>query len=91
MTVVIILVLVLITILYTGYLQGIEVIDHTSFMYTSRAQSFEWLNRGFKLHLPEGALPPEANECQVHVKASLSGQFQLPEGMYNSKFHMIAK
>lgn len=39
------------------------------------------MNHGFRLHLPENALPPEVNECQVHVKASLSGQFQVPENM----------
>ena len=64
---------------FTGYLRGVEVSDHTSFTYTGRAQSFMWLDRGFKLHLPEGALLPEVNECRVHVKASLSGQFQFPE------------
>ena len=62
-----------------GYLRGVEVIDHTSFTYTGRAQSFEWVDHGFKLHLPEDALPPEVDECRIHVKVSLSGQFQLPE------------
>ena len=62
-----------------GYLRGVEVIDHTSFTYTGRARSFEWVNRGFKLHLPEDALPPDVDECRVHVTASLSGQFQFPE------------
>ena len=62
-----------------GYLRGVDVIDHTSFTYTGRAQSFEWVNRGFKLHIPENALPPGVDECQFHVKVSLSGQFQFPE------------
>ena len=62
-----------------GYLRGVEVIDHTSFTYTGRAQSFEWANRGFKLHIPENALPPEVDECRFHITASLSGQFQFPE------------
>ena len=39
------------------------------------------MNHGFRLHLPENSLPPEVDECQVHVKASLSGQFHLPENM----------
>jgi len=65
--------------LVVGYLRGVEVIDQTSFTYTGRAQSFEWVNHGFKLHVPEDALPPEVDECRVHVKASLSGQFQFPE------------
>ena len=63
---------------HSGYLRGVEVIDHITFTYTGKAQSFEWLNHGFKIHFPENALPPGVNECRVHVKASLSGQFDFP-------------
>ena len=31
------------------------------------------------MHLPDHALPPGVNECRLHIKASLSGQFQFPE------------
>ena len=62
----------------SGYLRGVEVIDHTSFTYTGRAQSFNWKRFGFKMHLPDHALPPSVNECRLHIKASLSGQFQFP-------------
>ena len=65
--------------LHSGYLRGVEVIDHTSFIYTGRAQSFNWRTFGFKMHLPDHALPPGVNECRLHIKASLSGQFQFPE------------
>jgi len=67
--------------LVVGYLRGVEVINHTSFTYTGRAQSFEWVDYGFKLHVPQDALPSEVNECRIHIKASLSGQFQFPEDM----------
>ena len=63
-----------------GYLRGVEVIDHTSFTYLGHAKSTEWVDHGFKLHLPENALPPEVEECEVHVKASLSGQYKFPDG-----------
>ena len=43
-----------------------------------KAQSFEWLNHGFKIHFPENALPPGVDECRVHIKASVSGQFDFP-------------
>ena len=62
-----------------GYLRGADVIGDTSFIYTGQAQSFQWLNHGFKLHFPENALPSDVNECQVHIKVSPSGQFQFPE------------
>ena len=65
---------------HSGYLRGVEVIDHNSFTYTGKAQSFNWRKFGFKMHLPDHALPPGVNECQLHIKASLAGQFQFPEG-----------
>ena len=67
--------------LHSDYLRGVEVIGHTSFIYNGSAQSFEWIGYGFKMHLPENALPPGAEICEIHVKASLSGQFQFPERM----------
>ena len=36
------------------------------------------MNHGFKIHFPENVLPPGVDECRVHVKASLSGQFDFP-------------
>ena len=74
--------------IHLGYLRGVDVIDHITFAYTGKAQSFEWLNRGFKIHFPENALPPRVDECRVHIKASLSGQFdfsrdaELVSGLY---------
>ena len=66
---------------HSDYLRGVEVIAHTSFIYNGRAQSFKWRGYGFKIHIPDNALPPGAEKCEICVKASLSGQFQLPEGM----------
>ena len=74
--------------IHLGYLRGVDVIDHITFAYTGKAQSFEWLNRGFKIHFPENALPPGVDKCRVHIKASLSGQFdfsrdvELVSGLY---------
>ena len=65
--------------LHLGYLRGVDVIDKTSFIYTGKAQSYEWRRFGFRMHIPENALPPEVDECRVHVKVSLSGQYQFPE------------
>ena len=42
-------------------------------------QSFEWEEYGFKLHAPKGSLPEGLDQCDVKVKVSLSGQFDLPE------------
>lgn len=32
-----------------------------------------------KLHAPQGSLPGGMGECRVNIRASVSGQFQLPE------------
>ena len=49
-------------------------IDQKTFRYTA---SFDWSNHGFKLHLPENALPSSIiSECRV--KVGLVGNFQLP-------------
>ena len=55
-------------------------IGSTSFIYKGKAFSFTWKDHGFKLHLPENALPPNVSECSVRVKAALSGQFQFLDG-----------
>ena len=51
----------------------------TDFTVSTQGGHFEWDGYGLKFHIPEGSLPGGAGKCIVHVKASLSGQFQLPE------------
>ena len=35
---------------------------------------------GLRMHVPEDALPPGITETTVHVRASLSGQYCIPDG-----------
>ena len=49
-------------------------------MVTNEARNFHWKDYGFKLHVPENALPEGTPEYHVNIKASLSGHFELPEG-----------
>ena len=62
-----------------GYLRGAEVVAQRSFPLTLQAQTFEWREYGFMLHVPEGSLPPEMTQTTVDVRVSLSGQFEFPE------------
>ena len=55
---------------------SVEVIDISSFTYSGVAQDFENEEYGYKMHFPDNALPPEVDECQVHVESSVCGQFQ---------------
>ena len=58
---------------------GVEVIGKAEFIVPTKEVSFEWRGYGLRLHIPEGSLPPGMEECRINVRASLSGQFQLPE------------
>ena len=65
-----------------GYnaLLGVEVVGEEEVVVTNEAMNFHWKDYGFKLHVPENALPEGTPEYHVNIKASLSGQFELPEG-----------
>ena len=51
----------------------------TTFIVPTQGASFEWEGYGLKLHIPEGSRPVGMRECQINIKASLNGQFQLPK------------
>ena len=48
---------------------------------TNSVQSFRWSGYGFKFHVPPGSLPLDVEKCVLHIYASLSGQYQLPDGL----------
>ena len=60
-------------------IRGVEVIGEAEFKILDQGGSFEWKEYGLKFHIREGSLPPDIGECSINIKASLSGQFQLPE------------
>ena len=64
---------------YTG-IPGVEVVGEEELVVTNKAMSFQWKDYGFKLHVPANALPEGTFEYLFNIKASLSGQFELPKG-----------
>ena len=56
-----------------------HVIAETSVQVTNKAQTFHWAGYGLKLHIPQDALPPGLEECQLLIKVGLSGQFTFPQ------------
>ena len=50
-----------------------------TFSYTGKPQEFELKRSSLKMYFPRNALPSNVKECQVHVKASPSVDFLLPE------------
>ena len=66
--------------MHAGHLTGVEVIGETNFLVQGRAaQTFEWERYGLRIHVPEGALPPDVNQCLVNIKVSLTGEFEFPD------------
>ena len=64
---------------YDSFL-GVEVVGEKELLVTNEAMNFQWKDHGFKLHVPKNALPEGISEYSVNIKASLAGQFELPEG-----------
>ena len=65
--------------LCSGSLRGVEVCGETMFeVVGGTAQVFPWTDYGFRLEVPEGALPSGVTAV-VAVKAIVAGQFQLPK------------
>ena len=66
-----------------GYILGIlgvEVGGEKELVITNKAMNFQWKDYGFKLHVQDNSLPDGIPEYLVNIKASLAGQFELPEG-----------
>ena len=62
-----------------GFIQGVEVIGEVEFRVLHQGGSFSWRGYGLRLYVPNSSLPPDMRECCINIRASLSGQFQLPE------------
>ena len=58
---------------------GAEVVGEVDLVVTNEAMNFQWKDHGFKLHVPENALPESITEYSVNIRVSLVGQFELPE------------
>ena len=46
---------------------------------SSSSQDFTWDDFGLKLHFRKDSLPEGMEQCTIDIKASLSGQYELPE------------
>ena len=67
-------------ILYSpGSIRGVDVIGDAKFTVLIQGGLFEWKGYGLRLYISKGSLPPGIRECNINIRASLSGQFQLPE------------
>ena len=60
--------------------RGVEVVGEKELVVTSHVMNLQLIDHGFKLHVPDNALPESVPEYSVNIKVSLAGQFKLPEG-----------
>ena len=59
-------------------LPGVEECGETSVVISSsQGQLVEW--NGLKMHIHEGSLPEGIDQCTIHIKASLAGEYEIPE------------
>ena len=59
-------------------LPGIEECHETSVVvHSSQGQHVKW--NGLKLHIHAGSLPEDLQQCTIFIKASLAGQYEIPE------------
>jgi hypothetical protein len=59
-------------------LPGVEECGETSvIVYSSQGQLVEW--NGLKLHINAGSLPEGLQQCTIFIKASLAGEYEIPE------------
>ena len=56
-------------------------IGETEFTISTEGGSFHWEGYGLRLHFPKDSFPADVGECKINIRVSLSGQFQLPEGL----------
>ena len=67
---------------FLEYLRGFETFAETSInIFDCDSHSFEWQRYGFKLHIPEGAVPAEHADCKIDIKVGLNGQFRIPDDL----------
>ena len=64
---------------------GVDVCGETSLTVTNKSQQFIWKVFGLKLTIPTGVLPPDVDQCELLIKASLSGHYQLPKN-----YHLVS-
>ena len=63
-------------------LPGVDVCGEIALLVTDKAQQFIWKQFGFEFIIPSGVLPPGVDQYELLIKASLLGDYQLPQEYY---------
>ena len=69
---------VLVAILFVAMCTEHLVVE-TSVLVTNSEQLFSWDECGLNLYIPENSLPANLQQCSIHIKATIMGDYQLPQ------------
>ena len=59
-----------------------HLVAETSVLVTNSEQLFSWDEYGLSLYIPENSLPANLQQCSIHIKATIVGDYQLPQDTY---------
>ena len=59
-----------------------DVCAETSLRVTNTPQNYVWEGYGLKLGIPKSCLPPGTEQCTIHIKASVSGEYEFPDNLH---------
>jgi hypothetical protein len=62
-----------------SYVHTEHLVAETSVLVTNSEQLFSWDECGLNLHIPENSLPANLQQCSIHIKATIMGDYQLPQ------------
>ncbi len=56
-----------------------EIIGEVTILYQGEAIDLDWEDHGFRLYLPDNALPYGVTGCRIRIKAFLSCEYVIPD------------
>ena len=59
-----------------------DLIAETTIEVTSHEQHFSWHEYGLQFDIPENSLPEDIHSCTICIKASITGDYQLPHNLH---------
>ena len=62
-----------------SYVYTEHLIADTSVLVTNSEQLFSWDEYVLSLHIPENSLPTNLQQCSIHIRATVMGDYQLPQ------------
>ena len=70
------------SLLFLAFIRGSHTVARTSVeVVPGKALHYDWKKQGFEIHIPAEALQSSSAPLTMHIQASVSGKFQLPNDL----------